>query len=125
VREITGGGAHLSLDALGSPATCVGSVHSLRTRGRHVQVGLMPAVRGHPAIPMDRVVAAELAILGSHGMAAHEYGPMLALIADGRLRPDLLVRRRIALEEAGEALAAMDSFPSAGMTVVDRMGIPC
>ena len=41
VIELTGGGAHVSLDALGSAATCRGSIRSLRKRGRHVQVGLM------------------------------------------------------------------------------------
>ena len=43
VIEITGGGAHVSLDALGHPTTCFNSVANLRKRGRHVQVGLMLA----------------------------------------------------------------------------------
>src|SRR5689334_5363759 len=43
VRELTAGGAHLSLDALGSPVTCAASVNGLRRRGRHVQVGLLPS----------------------------------------------------------------------------------
>ena len=42
VAEITGGGAHVSLDALGSPALAADSVRGLRRRGRHVQVGLLP-----------------------------------------------------------------------------------
>lgn len=46
VREHTRGGAHLSLDALGSAATAAASVSGLRRRGRHVQVGLLPAARG-------------------------------------------------------------------------------
>ncbi|MGD5408086.1 zinc-binding dehydrogenase, partial [Xanthomonas citri pv. citri] len=73
VRDATEGGAHLSLDALGSPATCEASVLSLRARGRHVQVGLLPPSQGRPAVPMDRVVALELELRGSHGMAAHAY----------------------------------------------------
>ena len=94
-RELTGGGAHLSLDALGSPGTCVGSVLGLRTRGRHVQVGLLPPARA-PAVPMDRAVALELELLGSHGMAAHAYPQMLDLVAAGRLRPERLVTRELA-----------------------------
>jgi len=116
VRELTGGGAHLSLDALGSPETCVGSVLSLRPRGRHVQVGLLPPGQGRPLVPMDRVVALELELLGSHGMAAHAYPELLALVASSRLRPDLLVRQQVGLDEAATALAEVGR--SAGITVV-------
>ncbi len=116
VREATGGGAHLSLDALGSPATCVDSVLSLRPRGRHVQVGLLPPAQGRPLVPMERVVALELELLGSHGMAAHAYPALLALVADGRLRPDLLVTREIGLDDAAQALAEVGRVP--GITVV-------
>jgi alcohol dehydrogenase len=119
VIAATDGGAHLSIDALGSVATCLGSIGSLRKRGRHVQVGLMMADAATPPIPMDRVVAWELEILGSHGMAAHEYPEMLARIADGRLRPDRLVGRIIRPDEVPAALAAMgEPSSSAGMTVM-------
>ena len=43
VIEITGGGAHVSLDALGDPTTCFNSIANLSRRGRHIQVGLMLA----------------------------------------------------------------------------------
>jgi alcohol dehydrogenase len=119
VREATGGGAHVSLDALGSPATAVASVMGLRRRGRHVQVGLLLGEASTPPLPMDRVVAQELEVYGSHGMAAHEYPAMLAMIEDGTLRPELLVGDVIDLEAAGAALAAMDRpRAGAGMTVV-------
>ena len=121
VREVTGGGAHVSLDALGSPATAVASVRSLRRRGRHVQVGLLLGDAATPPLPMDLVVAQELEVYGSHGMAAHEYPPLLRLVADGVLRPEQLVSRVLGLADAGSALAAMDD-PSAGaegMTVLE------
>lgn len=119
IRELTDGGAHVSIDALGSPATAVASVRTLRRRGRHVQVGLLLGEASTPPLPMDLVVAHELEIHGSHGMAAHEYPAMLALVADGTLRPDLLVGDVISLDEAGAALAAMDGpATSAGMTVI-------
>lgn len=119
VREVTGGGAHVSLDAVGSPATAVASVRSLRRRGRHVQVGLLLGADATPPLPMDVVVAQELSVHGSHGMPAHQYPDLLALVASGRLDPALLVGRVIGLEEAGAALAAMSSPPqTVGMTVV-------
>ncbi|MFF3014348.1 zinc-dependent alcohol dehydrogenase family protein [Streptomyces sp. NPDC057939] len=118
VRELSGGGAHLSLDALGSPATAAASVAGLRRRGRHVQVGLLPAAAGPAVLPMDRVIGWELEVLGSHGMAAHAYPPMLELVRSGTLRPDLLVTSLIGLEAAPAALAAMGSAVGAGVTVI-------
>ncbi|MFI0511858.1 zinc-dependent alcohol dehydrogenase family protein [Streptomyces sp. WSLK1-5] len=122
VRDLTGGGAHVSLDALGSPATCAASVGSLRRRGRHVQVGLLPSPDGTTPVPMARAIALELELLGSHGMAAHTYPPMLELVAAGVLRPDRLVTSTIALEAAPAALAAMGTAPGAGVTVIEPWG---
>ena len=118
VVEITQGGAHVSLDALGHPTTCFNSISNLRKRGKHVQVGLMLADHSTPAIPMSKVIANELEILGSHGMQAHRYGAMLAMIKSGKLAPEKLIGRRITLEESVQALINMDKFEGVGVTVV-------
>ncbi|MFW8634880.1 zinc-dependent alcohol dehydrogenase family protein [Cribrihabitans pelagius] len=118
VMEITGGGAHVSLDALGHPATCANSILSLRRRGRHVQVGLMLADQARPGLPMDRVIAWELELLGSHGMQAHRYGAMLDMVRSDKLDPARLVGREITLAQSIEALVTMDRFQSAGATVI-------
>lgn len=122
VLDATGGGAHVSIDAVGSSATAVASVSSLRRRGRHVQVGLLLGEQATPPLPMGLVVAQELEIFGSHGMAAADYPPMLDLVASGALRPDRLVGTIIGLGDAGAALAAMsEPATHAGVTVV-RLG---
>ncbi|MCO7229878.1 zinc-dependent alcohol dehydrogenase family protein [Halomonas sp. CnH100-B] len=118
VVEITQGGAHVSLDALGHPTTCFNSISNLRKRGKHVQVGLMLADHSTPAIPMSKVIANELEILGSHGMQAHRYGAMLVMIQSGKLAPEKLIGRRITLEESVQALINMDKFEGVGVTVV-------
>ncbi len=120
VKVVTGGGAHVSIDALGHPATCFNSISNLRKRGRHVQVGLMLADHATPAVPMSRIIAHELEIYGSHGMQAHRYDAMFAMITAGLLKPDLLVAKRISLDEAGPALMAMDSFSGVGVTVITK-----
>ena len=119
VVQVTGGGAHLSLDALGSEATCANSILSLRRRGRHVQVGLLPAALGRPRLPMDKVIAAELEILGSHGMPAHAYPRLLALIAAGALDPGLLVTQTLGLAAAPSALASMDHQAQPGIRLIE------
>ncbi|MBC7290372.1 MAG: zinc-dependent alcohol dehydrogenase family protein [Actinotalea sp.] len=119
VVEATDGGAHVCVDALGSPATAVASVLGLRRRGRHVQVGLLLAGDERTPLPMDRVIAWELELYGSHGMAAHEYPAMLEAVAAGVLRPDRLVSRTIPLDEVPDALAAMGAGAGGpGMTVI-------
>jgi D-arabinose 1-dehydrogenase-like Zn-dependent alcohol dehydrogenase len=115
VHAATGGGVHLSLDATGSEAVCAASIAGLRKRGRHVQIGLLPV---RPRVPMDLVIGRELELLGSHGMAAHAYPEMLALVATGRLQPGRLISTRIALDDAPAALAAMSDGSPSGVTVI-------
>lgn len=122
IREVTGGGAHLSLDALGHAQTCADSILCLRTQGRHVQVGLLVADQGRPRLPMEAVIARELAVYGSHGMAAHAYPEMLGLIESRVLRPERLIGRRLTLGEAPAALTDMDRFGGTGVQVIDRFG---
>lgn len=119
ILDLTGGGAHLSLDALGDPVTCFNSIANLRKRGRHVQVGLMLADHRFPKIPMDKVIANELEILGSHGMQAYKYPELLAMIQSGKVFPEKLIAKTISLEESPEALVNLGSFVGTGVTVID------
>lgn len=119
IHEITGGGSHVAVDAIGDESACSTSIHSLRRRGRHVQVGLLPPVSGHPRLPMDRVIAWELDVLGSHGMSADDYPPMLTMIERGDLSPQRLVERTIGLEAAARALPVLDAASPAGITIFD------
>ncbi len=120
IRELTGGGAHLSIDALGSSETCVNSIANLRKRGRHVQIGLMVGDDYHPSLPMELIVANELEIVGSHGMQASGYGRMLRMIADDTLRPQQLIGQTIDLQRGAELLGNPGQLQVAGITVIDR-----
>ncbi|MDM7890218.1 alcohol dehydrogenase catalytic domain-containing protein [Curtobacterium caseinilyticum] len=118
VHRETAGGAHVSVDAYGSRATSVAAVASLRPRGRHVQVGLLLDDEAAPAIPMGRVIADELELLGSHGIGVGEYAAMLDEVVSGRLRPAESIGTRIGFDDLPGALEAMDRPASgSGMTV--------
>jgi alcohol dehydrogenase len=119
VHEITGGGSHVAVDAIGSEQACADSIMSLRRHGRHVQVGLLPTTAGNPRLPMARVIAWELDLLGSHGMAAADYPPMLALIQSGGLCPQRLIERVVSLDEGTALLPEFDRARPAGMTMID------
>jgi alcohol dehydrogenase len=118
VRDSTGGGAHVSLDALGSAATCAASLGSLRKRGRHVQVGLMLGDERSVPVEMSRVISHELELAGVHGMAVRHYPLLMDAIAAGRLDPSRLVGATVELEDAGAELAAMGTFQRHGTTVI-------
>ncbi|MGN7772162.1 zinc-dependent alcohol dehydrogenase family protein [Rhizobiales bacterium] len=118
IREITKGGAHVSIDALGHPTTCFNSIANLRRRGRHVQVGLMLGGHAHSPIPMDKVIAHELEIYGSHGMQAFRYNALMDMLETGKLKPQRLIGKEITLDDAPAALMAMDRFEGIGINVI-------
>lgn len=118
IRDLTGGGAEVSLDALGHTVTFTNSLACLRRRGRHVQVGLLLAAHADQRVPMGPVLSGELEILGSHGMAAHAYPRMLAEISAGTLRPDQLIGQQLTLEEGIDALTALSRSSPEGITIL-------
>jgi alcohol dehydrogenase len=119
IVDLAGGrGAHLSLDALGSATTAANSLRCLRRRGRHLQVGLLAGSEFQPRLPMELVIARELEVRGSHGIAAADYASLFSLVVAGKLNPARLVRRTITLDETPAALAEMGEFQHPGVTVV-------
>ena len=118
VRDITGGGAHVSIDALGHQPIVFDSISCLRKRGKHIQVGIMEAGLHQTAVPIDLVIARELEIIGSHGMQAHRYPEMFEMIKDGRLAPERLIGKTVSLEQATVELTNLNSFSGVGVTVV-------
>ncbi len=119
IKNLSNGGAHVSVDALGSKITSVNSIKSLRKRGRHIQIGLMLAEQALPEIPMAEVIAKELRIIGSHGMQAHRYEDLFSLIKRSSLPIAKLVGEVISLEEGAIRLSEMDSFRQLGISVIE------
>jgi alcohol dehydrogenase len=120
VQQLSSGGVHVSMDALGHPDTCFNSIAGLRKHGKHLQVGLLSPDERNARIPTDMIIARELEILGSHGMQAHRYPAMLDMITSGKLSPSLLLGETISLSDAPERLINMDQFDQAGVVVIDR-----
>ena len=119
VKTISQGGVHVSIDALGSDITCYNSVSNLRKRGKHIQVGLMTGKHKDSKVPMDKVLAGELEIIGSHGMQAYKYPDMLEMIKNGKLQPEKLIEKTISLQEATIALPGMNNFDNKGVWVIN------
>ena len=121
VREITEGGASVSIDAAGVTATFLSSVDSVRKQGRHVQVGLLHGEHSAPALPMQPVIMGEVAILGSRGLPATDYPRVFRFIEDHGIDLSRLVTGTVALEDASGVLEHMGEFKGVGVTVIDRL----
>jgi alcohol dehydrogenase len=120
VQDLLGGGAEVSIDALGSTETATSSIRSLRKRGRHIQVGLMIGDAAEPVIPMWQLHGREIEMYGVHGMQAWQYPSMLEMIASGILAPEALVTETLDLEEGAQHLMAMEAYPGNGFVVINR-----
>lgn len=118
IMSLTKGGAHVSVDALGSRETCTNSIRSLRKQGKHIQLGLMAGRDSDPPLPMHEVIAKELQIIGSHGMQAHQYPKMMEWISTGKMQPAKLLGKTINLERSCQELTDMNSFLHTGVTVI-------
>jgi alcohol dehydrogenase len=120
IRDITDGGAHVSVDAIGNPTVVRNSLASLRRQGRHVQVGLMVGDQARTPIQMDRVIAHELEIIGSHGAQASVLAALVEAITRGDLDPGRLVTKTLTLEQGAKHLAGMNESVQPGIAVIDR-----
>lgn len=117
------GGAHVSVDCLGNPATAGNSIMSLRALGRHVQIGLFPTLAAE--LPIARVIRDELEVSGVHGLSASRFDQVFAFIADGRVDPAALITQRLSLADIPAALPAMGSFTQPGISVVTATAATC
>lgn len=121
-RDLTAGGAHVAIDALGITETFHNSLRSLRKMGRHVQVGMPLGAHATPELPLlDLVYSRQITLHGTRGIGAHRFAALFDMIAGGRLDPARLVTRRIGLSGLHAALVAMDGGAGPGVTVVDDM----
>jgi alcohol dehydrogenase/NADPH2:quinone reductase len=121
VRDITNGGAHVSLDALGIEETCKNAVNSLRTRGRHVQIGLTTKEQhGYNPLPTDTIVMNEIQLNGSSGLPPARYDEMFRMVEEGTLDPTAVVTDHIPLEGVNDELQAMTDYETIGIPIVDE-----
>ena len=123
IREVTGGGAHVSIEALGIAATANASIECLRPLGRHVQVGLPTGHTAQMQINMNAVYMKQLALFGTRGMPAWRYPSLLSLIETGQVDVRPIVARHVALSQASAELRAFDGPMAPGVAVItDLLG---
>lgn len=122
IAELTGGGAHVSVDALGAAETAIPALLSTRAGGRNLRLGVSnKRDNGQVSLPVDVITFREINVMGSFGMQAARFPDMLRMIETGKLAPGRLVGDTIALEQAGDVLASMTSYDTVAMSVITSM----
>ncbi len=117
IRDLTGGGANVSVEALGIAATTNASVECLATLGRHVHVG-MPAGDGRMDINMRAIYSKQLAFFGTRGMPSWKYPSLLGMIERGQVDISPMVSREVSLSAASAELRAMHGPTPPGTAVI-------
>lgn len=118
IVELTGGGAHLSIEALGIAATTNASIECLRPLGRHVQIGMPVGHTARMEINMNAVYMKNLALFGTRGMPSWRYPSLLSLIEAGRVDFTPLVAREVTLSGASAELRAFNGPTAPGVAVI-------
>lgn len=121
IMEITNGGAHVAVDALGIAATCQNAINSLRKRGRHLQLGLTTRdEKGMVELPVDLIVLKELQLIGSANMPVSRFPDLMRMVESGIIQPEKMITKTVSIEEAADILVDMSEFRTPGLTVVNR-----
>ena len=118
IVALTGGGAHVSVEALGIEATTNSSLECLRPLGRHVQVGLPVGHTATMRVNMNAVYMKQLALYGTRGMPSWRYPALLSLIERGVVDVRPIVARAVALSDASAELRAFDAPMPPGVAVI-------
>jgi D-arabinose 1-dehydrogenase-like Zn-dependent alcohol dehydrogenase len=121
IVDLTKGGAHVGVDALGVKATCQNSILCLRKQGRSLQIGLTTAAeKGEVALPIDRMVTMELQLIASLGMPASRYPSMLQMVNAKKLNPKSMITETISLGGASAVLEQMTTFQNVGVSIINK-----
>ncbi|WP_067726997.1 zinc-binding dehydrogenase [Oceanobacillus damuensis] len=119
VKELTKGGADVSVDALGITETCLNGINSLKKGGRHLQVGVTSKKEaGFISIPVDDMVLNEKSFITTLGIPAYRFGSLLEQVAQDKLQPGKMVTRNIKLSEVEGIFEDMSNFKTTGTFVV-------
>jgi len=119
IQEITKGGTHVGIDALGIKDTVLNSVMSIRKGGRHVQVGLTTTEEaGFVSLPVDLMTASEVEFIGSLGNPHPNYHGLLSLVSSGKLNPKRLIEREVRLTDVNDVFNNMTEYQTKGFNII-------
>ena len=104
IRTLTGGGADVSIEAIGNPKTIVLAANSVKPGGCHCQVGYT-----HHDVPINaaRLMFREIEIKGSLGCRPVDYPKIIEMVRTGKIQLEPVVTHKFRLEEINQAFQLM------------------
>ncbi len=121
IHEITGGGADVSIEALGTAETIMNSVMSLSQHGRHVQIGMTSQEEeGMVTIPSDLMVGAEIDFRGSVGIQSGGYSEIFEMVSTDMIDPGAMVSETISLNGVTDTLERYTDYETQGISVINQ-----
>ena len=124
VRDLTNGGVHVSLDALGEEVTFQNSIRSLRKLGRHIQVGMPTADNAIVSLALlDLIYSRQLKIIGTRGMTSSGFEPLITMITDGSIKMDSLITKKLKLSQVHEAMLQFRTRSESGITIINNFSM--
>jgi len=119
VRDITGGGADLVVEAIGQPGTFRQATEMAADGGRCVMIGIAPVGRT-AEVEITRLVRRKIQICGSFGgRPRQDLAHLGQLVADKLLDPGSLISRRFPLEEADLAYRLLSEGKIVGRALIE------
>jgi threonine dehydrogenase-like Zn-dependent dehydrogenase len=114
VRGRTGGGAEIVIDASGSPEALEIAPEMTKRGGR---IGVVGLPKKPPVIDAARLVLYERSLIASLGYA-DDLPRAAAMIAAGRLSPERLITRTVALSQTPDELERLATEPGGDIKVL-------
>lgn len=118
VRQLTGGGADIAIEAIGNPSTIQEAFSSLHPGGRLVVVGYSDH---EVALNAGRIMYREMEIRGSLGCRPVDYPRVIELARTGRIQVAPLVTARFRLSDINEGLDALRNSKGIRSVIVMEM----
>lgn len=119
IQDFTNGGVHVSVDCLGTTATWMPSLMSLKTRGKVLRLGMTGREEaGILPLPVDMMGFRELEVIGSSGMQARCYPEMLRMVESGSINPSALVTETVTMDGINGVFDEMSDYNTLGYSVI-------
>ena len=109
IRKLTGGGADISIEAIGNPKTIELGPAAVKPGGCHCQVGYT-----HHNVPVNagRLMFREIEIKGSLGCRPVDYPKIIEMVRTKKIQLEPVVTHRFPLDEIDKAFDVMRSGES-------------
>jgi 6-hydroxycyclohex-1-ene-1-carbonyl-CoA dehydrogenase len=104
IRDLTGGGADIAIEAIGNPKTIELASAAVKIGGRHCQIGFSPK---NATLNAGRLMFREIEIIGSLGCRPVDYPKIIEMVKIGKIQLEPVVTNKFKLDDINQAFDLM------------------